>query len=182
MSEQAVAARTASGWAAATVGIPLYTVFGALGLWLGSLAWTAMAADEVEHPTVLAGTMVATAIVSVVTAVIGVPAVALILARPLAASARYPRRAAAVFTVVGAAAAVLPGVFIALGSGHVGAGATFALLALILPAALTGLLAAFLLPAVAASRAVATVFAVAALAAVALVVVWTVVQLTPIGG
>jgi len=182
MSEQGAEAKTASGWAAATVGIPLYTVLGALGLWLGALAWTAMAADEVEHPTVLTGTVVATAIVSALTAVVGVPAIAMMLAGPLAASTRYPRRAATLFTVLGAGIAVIPGVFIAVGSGHIAAGATFALLALVLPAALTGLLAAFLLPAVAASRSLALVFVIASIASVALVVVWAIVQLTPIGG
>jgi hypothetical protein len=171
------AARTAT-----TIGIPVYTVLGAVGLWAGSAAWGALAASLVEDPTLLGGPKVAAAVASAFVAVVGVAAVALAFARSLARAGASSAGAARASAVVCGGVALVPGVLVALGSGHPGPGAVLALLALVLPAVLTGAITATLLPAVARSLPLTVGFRVAAAIAEVVVIVWAAVAFTPLGG
>jgi hypothetical protein len=167
---------------ATAIGIPVYAALGALGMWAGAAAWDALATPVVADPTLLAGPKVATAVVSVLIAVLGVPAVAFGLATSLARACAAPAPPVGSFALVGGGIALVPAVLVTLGSGHAGPAIALTLVALVVPAALTGAITAALLPSVSRSRPLAVGFGVAAVIAVIIVVVWAAFAFTPLGG
>jgi hypothetical protein len=164
------------------VGIPAYTVLGALGLWTGSAAWDALATSVVADPTLLAGPKAATAVVSVLIAVFGIALVDLAFSARLARATTAAAPQVGAFAAVGGGIALVPGALITLGSGHPWLGAVLVVLALVIPAALTGVITATALPSVSRSRRLALGFDIAAIASEIAVLLWAAFAFTPLGG
>lgn len=165
---------------ATLIGIPLYTVFGGIGLWLATVLWNRMVCDDVLVPSVLGGPTAAIGATSAVAVIAGVAGVSSISQRVRGGVDGTTSRGVLEGAGIGVAAAVGPSALIVIGCLHPGAGIAATTIALVIPSMLTGALGVVLLRPVASSRPLRRMFVAAKWLAIVLVALWAVLSFAPL--
>ncbi len=147
------------------IGVPIYAVLAIALQTPGYAAFTALAGDGAQG-SLLSATGAAVAITNITIATFGLALATHTVGMTVSKRTLDAPNATAVraFALMGAALSLLPAAYITWGSGHPGAGAVFAFIAIVVPSTITAALTRALLPRVVASRALAR--AVIALAVV----------------
>lgn len=165
---------------ATTIGIPLYTVFGGIGLWAATALWNRVVCDDVLAPSVLGGPTAAIGAASAVAVVVGIAGVSSLSRSVFPRIGTTPVRRVALGAALGAAGALVPSILIVIGCLHPAAGIAATMLGLVLPAALTGAVGGTLVGRVEHSSTLIRLFVAAKWFAVVVVGLWAVLEFAPL--
>ncbi|WES64190.1 hypothetical protein P0L94_17215 [Microbacter sp. GSS18] len=180
MASEVLAVGATRARLATLIGIPLYTIFGGIGLWMATAVWNRLVCDDVLVPSVLGGTTAAIGATSAVAVVIGVAGVSSIAQRVQGGVSGASGRGILEGAGIGALAAVGPSVLIVTGCLHVLAGVAATLIGLVIPSALTGAVGVALLRPVAESPSLRRLLGLAKWLSVVLVALWAVLSFAPL--